>query len=193
MTGLNPLLLREKLQVLNFLPVMGHCIRGRVYGKIYLNLSYLPFKNIYLFLFDCTRSYLRHVGSSILVAVCGIVSCGMWTLSCRMCDLVPQPGIKPGPPALGVWCLSHSTTRKVPSPALMWFSSHLPSVQLSLRQSLDFQEEIGPFVAVDSVCLWEEVSSGFSYIFMLNQNMELLFYRHGQGRSKCKSHIQAET
>ena len=110
-----------------------------------------------------------------------------------MCDLVPQPGIKPGPPASGVWCLSHSTTSKVPSPALMWFSSHLPSVRLSLGQSLDFQEEIGPFVTVDSVCLWEEVSSGFSYIFMLNQNMELLFYRHGQGRSECKSHIQAET
>lgn len=43
MTGLNPLLLRKKLQVLNFLPAVGHCIRGRVYGKIYLSLSCLPF------------------------------------------------------------------------------------------------------------------------------------------------------
>lgn len=60
-----------------FPPSYGSLYQGRVYGKIYLNLSYLPFKNIYLFLFDCTRSYLRHVGSSILVAVCGIVSCGM--------------------------------------------------------------------------------------------------------------------
>ena len=77
--------------------------------------------------------------------------------------------------------------------ALMWFSSHLPNVQLSLRQSSDLQEEIGPFVAVGSVCLGEEVSSGSSYIFMLNQNMDLLFYRHGQGRSKCKLHVQAKT
>ena len=35
------------------------------------------------------------------------LSCGMW-------ELVPQPGIKPGPPALGVWSLSHWTTREVP-------------------------------------------------------------------------------
>ena len=42
MTGLNPLLLREKLQVLNFLPAVGHCTRCRVYGKICFNLSYLP-------------------------------------------------------------------------------------------------------------------------------------------------------
>ena len=31
----------------------------------------------------------------------------MWTLSCGMRDLVPWPGIHPGPPALGSWNLSH--------------------------------------------------------------------------------------
>ena len=31
-----------------------------------------------------------------------------------MWNLVPQPGIKPGAPALGVWSLSHWATRKVP-------------------------------------------------------------------------------
>ena len=31
-----------------------------------------------------------------------------------MWDLVPRPGIKPGPPALGAWSLSHWTTRAVP-------------------------------------------------------------------------------
>ena len=36
-----------------------------------------------------------------------ILSCGMW-------DLVPRPGIKPRPPALGTWNLSHWTTRQVP-------------------------------------------------------------------------------
>ena len=40
-------------------------------------------------------------------AVCGIFSCGMW-------DLVPQPRIEPRPPALGLWRLSHWTTRKIP-------------------------------------------------------------------------------
>ena len=38
----------------------------------------------------------------------------MQTLSCGMWDLVPRPGIKPGPPALGAWSLSHWTTRAVP-------------------------------------------------------------------------------
>ena len=35
------------------------------------------------------------------------LSCGMW-------DLVPWPGIKLGPPALGEWSISHWTTREVP-------------------------------------------------------------------------------
>ena len=30
-------------------------------------------------------------------------------------DVVPQPGIEPGPAALGVWSVSHWTTREVPS------------------------------------------------------------------------------
>ena len=35
------------------------------------------------------------------------LSCGMW-------DLVPQPGIKPGPLQLGGQSLSHWTTKEVP-------------------------------------------------------------------------------
>ena len=46
------------------------------------------------------------------------LSCGTWDLfivacrifSCSLQDLVPQPGIKPVPPALGAWNLSHWTT-----------------------------------------------------------------------------------
>ena len=41
-----------------------------------------------------------------------LVSCGTWTLSCSTWDLVPRPGIKPQPPALGAWNLSHWTTRE---------------------------------------------------------------------------------
>ena len=33
-------------------------------------------------------------------------------LSCSMRDLVPRPGIEPGPPALGAWTLSPWTTRE---------------------------------------------------------------------------------
>ena len=35
-------------------------------------------------------------------------------LSCSTWDLVPQPRIKPQPPALGMQNLSHWTTSKVP-------------------------------------------------------------------------------
>ena len=36
-----------------------------------------------------------------------------------MWDLVPQPGIEPRPPALGVWSLTHWTTKEVPEGALL--------------------------------------------------------------------------
>ena len=35
-------------------------------------------------------------------------------LSCGMRDLVPWPGIEPGPPALGAWSLNHWTIKEVP-------------------------------------------------------------------------------
>ena len=35
-------------------------------------------------------------------------------LNCSVRDLVPWPGMEPGPPALGVWRLNHWTTRGVP-------------------------------------------------------------------------------
>ena len=61
---------------------------------------------MYLFIyFGSAGSSLRHAGS--LVAGCGL-------LSGSMRDLVPQPGIKPGPPALGACSLTHWTTREVP-------------------------------------------------------------------------------
>ena len=50
----------------------------------------------------------------VLVVACRIFTCSMQTLSCSMWDLVPQPGIEPGSPALGAQSLSHRTTREVP-------------------------------------------------------------------------------
>ena len=54
-------------------------------------------KNIYLF-------RLRQVLVSVCILL--VVAC-MW-------DLVPRPGIEPGPPALGAQSLTHWTTREVP-------------------------------------------------------------------------------
>ena len=50
----------------------------------------------------------------IYLASPGLSSCPVWDLRCGMWDLVPRPGIEPGPPALGAWSLNHWTTRDVP-------------------------------------------------------------------------------
>ena len=42
------------------------------------------------------------------------LTCSVRALSCGIRDLVPWPGIEPGPPALGAWSLNHWTTREVP-------------------------------------------------------------------------------
>ena len=38
-------------------------------------------------------------------------------------DLVPQPGIEPGPPALGAQNLTHWTTREVPHVSLKVYTT----------------------------------------------------------------------
>lgn len=53
----------------------------------------------------------------------------------------------------------------------MWFSSYLPDMKGLLHEFLGFSsEEIVPYVAVDLRCPLEEVSSGSSYIAILNLN-----------------------
>ena len=42
------------------------------------------------------------------------LSCGIRDLSCGIWNLVPWPGIKPRPPALGVLSLNHWTTWEIP-------------------------------------------------------------------------------
>ena len=66
-----------------------------------LTLWPLPFLN-YLFIWLCW----------VLVAACRTFSCSMW-------DLVPWPGIKLGPPALGAQSLSHWTTREVSTSTIL--------------------------------------------------------------------------
>ena len=49
------------------------------------------------------------------------LSCGIENLlSCSTWDLVSQPEIKPGPPAMGVQSLSHWVIREVPDFFLFW-------------------------------------------------------------------------
>ena len=71
------------------------------------------FFNIYIYLFISLNW--------VLVVAHGILSflCIMGTLSCSMWDLIPQPGIKPRPPALAAWSLSHWTTAEVPAYILL--------------------------------------------------------------------------
>ena len=62
----------------------------------------------------------------------------MQTLSCCLWDLVPWPGIKPRPPALGAWHLSHWTTREVPLSAnffLMFYLHCFIFIMLSVQFS----------------------------------------------------------
>ena len=45
-------------------------------------------------------------------------------LNCSMWDLVPWPGIKTLPPALGAWCLGHCATREVPAVYFIFISDY---------------------------------------------------------------------
>ena len=73
------------------------------------------FLNIYLFIWlRWVLVAIHGIFVATLIVACGVFSCGMWVL-------VPCPGIKLGPPALGVWSLSHWTTREVPEQMLTDF------------------------------------------------------------------------
>ena len=66
------------------------------------------------------------MGSSLLHAGCLVVACEPLAAA-RVRDLVPQPGIKPRPPALGTRSLTHWTTREVPGVTYSgWFYSTMP-------------------------------------------------------------------
>ena len=67
--------------------------------------KFLSYLNIYLLGYG--SSWLRDLGFSIFIVACRIFGCGIW-------DLVPWPGIEPGPLALGALSLNHWSTRRVP-------------------------------------------------------------------------------
>ena len=98
------------------------------HSRYIVNIITFFLKNIYSFIWLC---WVLVAALGIFVAVCkifvaarGIFSCGMQILSCSMWDLVPWPGIKPGPPALRVRSLIHCATRQVPR--VFIFFSYVP-------------------------------------------------------------------
>ena len=85
--------------------------------EFFLLLLTLPFEFhsftlFFKYLFICLFLYLAVLGLSWGTQDLRL-HCVPWTLSCSMQDLVPQPGIEPRPPALGLQSLSHWTIREV--------------------------------------------------------------------------------
>ena len=90
-------------------------------------LNYLPkfylliLRDFFLKIYFFRLSWVLVVACRIFsVAACKIFICNTPTLSYSMWDLIPPPGIEPGPPALGVGSLSHWTTREVPVSGDFW-------------------------------------------------------------------------
>ena len=75
---------------------------GRCCFSVRLNITFFFFLNIYLF-WLCRVLVVAH---GIFVVACLVAAC-VW-------DLVPWPGVEPGPPALGAQSVTHWTTREVP-------------------------------------------------------------------------------
>ena len=80
------------------------------------------FFNIYLFIWLCC---VLVVARGIFVAECAIFSCGTW-------DLVPWPGIEPGPPALGARVLTTGPPGKSLKVLFQWLQMEFVFIFLFL-------------------------------------------------------------
>ena len=117
------------------------------------SLNHLTTREVPIWLF--LKSYFLFLIwlHQVSVAACRIFNlrCGMQILSCGVWDLVPWPGIKPGPPALGAQSLSHWTTGEGPANMFWWetgvdFSSFLisPLLQATFPSPLLARLTSGP-------------------------------------------------
>ena len=62
---------------------------------------------------DDFEFFKNYIYLSFILAVRVFVSAHrIFNLHCGLWDLVPGPGVEPGPPPLGAWSLSYWTTRK---------------------------------------------------------------------------------
>ena len=118
----------------------------------------------FLHLFVCLFVWLYHIL---------VVTCRIFNLHCSMCDLVPWAGIEPGPPALGVWSLSHWPPGKSPGTCSnfssflweIWLSSLVPKPNKTLLS----QGYASCFFLCSSKLAalnisWRIVSSGTSFV-----------------------------
>ena len=80
-----------------------------------LFFEYIKKKKTYVFIYWlCWVLTVAHGMVHFHCSMQDLFTCSMQILGCGTWDLVPWPGIEPEPPALGVWSLSHWTTREVP-------------------------------------------------------------------------------
>ena len=96
-----------------------------LHGFACLNISHKGIQDVAfcVWLLSLPRTFSGFIHYSASVLPCGgtqeFFSHSLQTLSCGMWDLVPHPGIKPRPPAMGVWSLTHWTNREEP-PVLLF-------------------------------------------------------------------------
>ena len=125
----------------------GHCLLGApstAYGGVWCPV--LP------------SSGSDEITQNIYLVALGL-SCGMWAL-------VPWPGIEPGPPALGVWDLSHWTTREVPQlSSFQWPTSQIIVALAALKSDLCL------FSSVSSTVMFCFDSSSLKHDWEINQWM----------------------
>ena len=68
------------------------------------------------FLFGCARPQLWYVESWIFIITCGIFS---WRADSELWHVGSRPEVELGPPVLGMYNLSHWTTREIPGCAVL--------------------------------------------------------------------------
>ena len=95
--------------------------------------------------FFCVFIYLTALG--LCCGLWDLFSCGTQTLSWGLWDLVPWPGLEPGPPTLGAQNLSQWTTREVPSLFILmrvciWVTQSCPTLcDLMAPVSVEFSRQ----------------------------------------------------
>ena len=105
----------------------------------------------------CRRIVLGFFGLHwVFVAACRIFSCGMW-------DLVPWPGPEPEPAPLGMWSLSHWTTRS-------WYGFSFCHLQLRV---LTYNAQ--KFCSLFSGYLWTSWRNPSLKLYPWSSNMGPLF------------------
>lgn len=124
-----------------FVVDFGSLLIFSIYLPLFVHLFYILSLKIYLF------TWLHRV----LVTAFEVCSWSTWTLSCRMWDVVPWPGIEPRPPALGLQSLSHWTTRKI-----LYFLFQCPCLLTSVFDHL---------CAVPAPVVFSPLSITFSCLF----------------------------